>query len=153
LPKEIPLQISKTKLSRIEKIPEKIPDEINEENLVKYMLNALQLIMERKLDYESLIYDLLLGHFFNHDILIGVDSQEEHEYVKKTIENHALPKGSTDPPYVNLRKASLADARLISETLFKYHQSARPNSIYDNVDEEYQTVVKYYSNFQFKITV
>jgi hypothetical protein len=42
------------------------------------MLNTLQLIMERCLDYGSLLYDLLLEHFFNHDILIGVDSQEEH---------------------------------------------------------------------------
>ena len=148
LPTEIPLQISKTKLSRIEKIPDKIPDEINNENLVKYMLNTLQLIVEQTLDYESLIYDLLLEHFFKHDILIGVDSQEEHEFVKKTIENHALPKGSTDPPYENLRKAKLADARLMTETLIKYNQSARLSCISDNFDEEYQIIVEHCSNFQ-----
>ena len=148
LPKEIPLQLSKTKLSRIEKIPEKIPDEINNENIVKYMLNALHLIVERQLDYESLIYDLLLEHFFKHDILIGVDSQEEHEFVKKTIENHALPKGSTDPPYENLRKAKLADARIMTETLIKYNQSAKLSDVSNNFEEEYQTVVKYYSTFQ-----
>jgi hypothetical protein len=153
LPKEIPLQISKTKLSRIEKIPEKIPDEIDDKNLVKYMLNTLQLIVERQLDYESLIHDLLLKHFFNHDILIGVDSKEEHEFVKKTLENHALPKGSTDSPYVNLRKATLADAKLISETIIKYNQSAKLSDIYDYYDEVYQAVVKYYSNFQYEITV
>jgi len=83
LPKEIPLQISKTKLSKIEQIPEKTPEEIDEKDLLKYILTTLQLIMEQLLDYESLIHDLLLEHFFNHDILIGVDSKEEHEFVKK----------------------------------------------------------------------
>ena len=83
LPEEIPLLIFKTKLSEVEKIPPKLPDKINDEDLVKYMLNMIQLIMEQKLDYESLGYDLLLKHFFNHDILIGVDSQEEHYFVKK----------------------------------------------------------------------
>jgi hypothetical protein len=153
LPKEIPLQISKTKLSRIDKVSEKIPEEIDEKDLVKYMLNTLQLIMERQLDYESLIYDLLLEHFFKHDILIGVDSQEEHEFVKKALENHILPKGSTDPPYVNLRKATLADMRLITETLIKYNQSTKLSGTSNHFDEEYQTVKKYYSNFQFEITI
>ena len=151
LPEEIPLLISKTKLFEIDKIPEKIPDEISEEDLVKYMLNTLKLIMERRLDYESLLYDLLLEHFFNHDILIGVDSNEEHEFVKNTIENHALPRGSIDPPYITLQKAILADSKLISEIIIKYKQPAELSDISNNLYEVNQAVVRYYLENIFTI--
>jgi hypothetical protein len=33
---------------------------------------------------------LLLEHFLIQDILIGVDSDDEHDFVKKTIENRGL---------------------------------------------------------------
>ena len=151
LPEEIPLLISKTKLFEIDKIPEKIPDEIYEEDLVKYMLNTLKLIMERKLDYESLLHDLLLEHFFNHDVLIGVDSQEEHEFVKNTIKNHESPRGSTAPPYVNLQKAILADSKLISEIIIKYKQPTELSDISSNLYEVNQAVVRYYLENIFTI--
>ena len=54
LPKEIPLRIVKTRLSEtIKEIPEKIPDEINDNDLVNYMLYTLQLIIEQMWDYDS----------------------------------------------------------------------------------------------------
>ena len=144
LPEEIPLLIFKTRLSEVEKIPKKLPDKINDEDLVKYMLNMIQLIMEQKLDYESLRYDLLLKHFFNQDILIGVDSREEHYFVKKTIWNHDLPRGSNDTPDVNLRKATLADSELISEIIYKYKQPAQFSDGSNNLDEVKQKVLEYY---------
>ena len=152
LPEEIPLLIFKTKLSEVEKIPKKLPDKINDNDLVKYMLNMIQLIMEQKLDYESLRYDLLLKHFFNQDILIGVDSREEHAFVKKTIWNHVLPRGSTDPPYVNLRKSTVVDSELISEIIYKYKQPAQFSDGSKNPDEIKPKVLEYYSYFQLEIT-
>jgi hypothetical protein len=54
LPKEIPLQMFKTRLSEtINEIPEKIPDKINNNDFVNYMLHTLQLIMEPMRDYDS----------------------------------------------------------------------------------------------------
>ena len=83
LPKELPRIIFETKLSEIEGIPEEIPDEINAEDFVRYMLNTISLIIEYDWDYNHSKDDLLLEHFFNHDKLHGVDSADEHYYIKK----------------------------------------------------------------------
>jgi hypothetical protein len=85
LPEEIPLVIFETKLSKIEKIPEKIPDDINCKELVTYILNTIWLMIEQNRDYLFSKDDLLLKHFFNHDILLGVDSTDEITLWKKQM--------------------------------------------------------------------
>jgi hypothetical protein len=143
LPKEIPLKIFETKLSEIEETPEKIPEEMNDKDLVKYTLDAMRLRMEEKLDFKFSSDDLLLEHFLHHDMLIGTDSPEELYFVNKTKENHTLPRGSTASGRVILREAELADLRLASEMIFKFKQPSRFS--FDTVDEIYQTVLEYYS--------
>ncbi len=93
LSEELPKIIFETKLSGIEGIPEEIPDEINAEDFVRYMLNKIDVIIAYFWDYNHSKDDLLLEHFFNHDRLLGVDSDDEHYYVKKLITNQALPSG------------------------------------------------------------
>jgi hypothetical protein len=46
-----------------------------------------------------------------------------------------------------------ADAKLISEIRIKYKQPAIFSDVFDNFDEVYQKVMKYYSFFQLKIAV
>lgn len=149
LPKEIPNLISKTKLSGLEEISEEIPDEINDKELVKYMLEAMRLRMEERFDFKRLMDDLLLEHFLHHDMLIGKDSPEELYFVKKTKENHSLPRGSTEPWQVILREAELADLKLASEMIYKFKKPSRFS--FDTVDETYQAVLKYYSRMQVGI--
>ena len=134
----------------MEKIPEKIPDEINDKDLVSYMLNTISLIIEQKWNYKFAKDDLLLKHFFDQDMLFGVDSDDEHNFVKKTIENHTLPRGSTEPHNLILREAELADLRLASEIIYKYKQPAQFSDGCNNPNEVYQKVLEYYSYFQLQ---
>jgi hypothetical protein len=146
LPKEISHLISKTKLSGLEEIPEEIPDEINEKDLVRYLLEAMRLRMEERLDFKFLMDDLLLEHFLHHDMLIEKDSPEELYFVKKTKENHTLPRGSTEPRQIILREAELADLKLASEMIYKFKKPSRFS--FDTADETYQAVLKYYNRMQ-----
>lgn len=146
LPKEIPLQIFQTQLSGIEGIPEKIPKEIEDKDLVRYVLNTLHLIKKQWQDFESIKDDLLFEHFLNHDILIGADSDDQLYFVKKTKENHALPRGSTEPGQMILKEAEFADLKLTSEIIFKYKQPSRFG--FNTVDEIYQAMLDYYSPLQ-----
>lgn len=148
LPKEIPQLIFKTKLSGIEEIPEEIPNEINDKDLVRYMLNAMSLRMEERLDFELKNDDLLLEHFLHHDMLIGVDSPEELYFVNKTKENHTLPRGSTDPWHIILREAEKADLKLASEMIFKFKKPSIFN--FNTVDEIYQAVLEYYNRWKIE---
>lgn len=148
LPKEIPLQIFKTKFPEIEEIPAEIPAVVDNKDLAKYMLNTIVLIIKQKWDYKFAKDDLLLKHFFNQDILFGMDSDDEYYFVKKIIENHTLPSGSTEPHNLILREAELADLKLASEIIFKYKQPAQFSDDSNNPDEVYQKVLEYYSHFQ-----
>lgn len=113
-PEELPRIISETKLSEIEKIPEEIPGEKNDENFVRYMLNTIRVIATYHLDYNRSKDYLLLEHFSDHDKLLGVDSDDEHYYVKKLIDNHALPSGSIEPHNVLLHEKEFADLKVAS---------------------------------------
>jgi hypothetical protein len=148
LPKELPRIIFETKLSEIEGIPEEIPDEINAEDFVRYMLNTIIVIMRYFWNYNRSIDDLLLEHFFNHDRLIGVDSDDEHYYINKIKANQALPSGSIQPDNLLLRDKEFADLKLASEFIIKYKQPAKFNNVSDNLDEVYQAVVKCASDYQ-----
>jgi hypothetical protein len=150
LPEEIPLQIFKTKFPEIEKIPEKLADQINDKDLVRYMLNTISLIIEQKWDYKFAKDDLLLKHFFDQDMLFGVDSDDEHDFVKKTIANHTLPSGSTEPHNLILREAELADLELANEMIYKYKQPAQFSDGCNNPDEVKQKVLEFYSYFQLR---
>ena len=148
LPEEIPLQIFQTQLSATEEIPEKIPAEIDDKDLVKYVLNTLHLINNQWKDFESTNDDLLFEHFLNHDMLIGADSDDQLYFVKKTKENHTLPRGSTEPGQIILKEAELADLKLASEMIFKYKQPSRFS--FNTVDEIYQAVLEFYSRWQLQ---
>jgi hypothetical protein len=147
-PKEIPHLIFKTQLSGIEEIPEEIPEEIDEKDLIRYMLDAMRLRIEEKIDFEYIKDDLLLEHFLHHDMLIGADSPEELYFINKTKESHNLPRGSTVPGQVVLGEAELADLKLASEMIFKYKQPSR--FTYNTVDEIYQAVLDFYSRWQLQ---
>jgi hypothetical protein len=152
LPEEIALRIIKTRLSEtIEKIPKKIPDEINDKDFVQYMLHTLQLIMEQRWDYDLSIPYLLLEHFLIQDILIGVDSDDEHDFVKKTIENLELFQRWPEPPYMGLGEAELADLKLIKKIIIKYKQPAQLSDLMTNIEEvsidEQRAMAKFSSEF------
>lgn len=148
LPEELPKIIFETKLSGIEEIPEEIPDEINANDFVRYMLNTIGVIIAYFQDYNHSKDDLLLEHFFNHDRLLGVDSDDEHYYVKKLIANQVLPSGSIQPDDLLLREKEFADLKLASEIIIKYKKPAKFSDISDNLDEVYQAVVKCASYYQ-----
>jgi hypothetical protein len=152
LPEEIALRIIKTRLSEtIEKIPKKIPDEINDKDFVQYMLHTLQLIMEQRWDYDLSIPYLLLEHFLIQDILIGVDSDDEHDFVKKTIENLELFQRWPEPPYMGLGEAELADFKQIKKIIIKYKQPAQLSDLMTNIEEvsidEQRAMAKFSSEF------
>jgi hypothetical protein len=150
LPEEIPSQIIKTKLSEIiEKIPEKIPDKINDKDLVKYMLHTLQLIVEHKWNYDLSMHYLLLEHFFIRDILIEVDSADEHYFVKRTIENRDVFLRWPEPRYMGLGEAESADLTLMKTIMKKYKQPAQLIDSSNNPDEINQRILEY-SYFQLQ---
>jgi hypothetical protein len=138
LPEEIPQVIFETKLSEIEEIPEKIPAEINCNELMTYLLNTIYLIIEQAQDYRFSKDDLLLKHFFNHDILLGVDSKDEHYFVKKTIENHAFLSSPISPFSKVINDVALADLKLASEILIKYKQPGRFSYFSRQLDKVYE---------------
>lgn len=147
LPEEIPHLFLKTRLKNLEKIPVNIPVEINKGEIGKYALSVLSLIVNQKLDFRARKDVLLLEHFLNHDILIGTDSPEELYFVKKTKENHILPRGSTEPWRMNLKESELADLKLASEMIIKFKQPSEFN-VSNNLTEVYQAVLNFYSIFQ-----
>jgi hypothetical protein len=155
LPKKIPLEIFKTKLAIVENIPEEMPDEIDRDDLVIYMLHTIWLIIEHKRSYLFSRDDLLLKHFFNHDILLGVDSKDEHYFVEKTIENHTQPHTlfhtvSTTllgPTNIIMRNVGLADLKLASEIISKYKQEGRFSYFSSQLDKVYQMFINNTSNF------
>ena len=147
LPEEIPWLFFKTKLLGLEEIPVEIPDEISKEDIGKYALEALRLIIDQTLGLRASKDVLLLEHFFNHDIITGVVSEYEPYFVKQTNKNHTLPRGSTEPWRMDLKEAELADLRLASEMIIKYKQPSE-FSISDNLNEVYQAVLKFYSFWQ-----
>lgn len=73
-----------------------IPDEIDKKDLVTYLTNTLLLIMWKKLIFLSDRENILLEHFLNHDMLMGIDSQEELEIAEKTKDQIALLRESVD---------------------------------------------------------
>jgi hypothetical protein len=87
---------------------------------------------------------LLLEHFFLQDILTGVDSDDEHYFVKKTLDNYALIGKWPESFYMGLGEAELADLELISEIIIKYKQ---PSVFYDlyGKDKVYQELLKWYT--------
>jgi hypothetical protein len=118
------------------------------------MLNTINLIIEYDWDYNFVKDDLLLEHFFNHDRVLGVDSIEEHYYVKKIIDNQALPSGSIQPHNMLLQEKELADLKLAGEFIIKYKQPTKFSDVSDNLDEVYQAVVKcasYYQKNQYEL--
>jgi hypothetical protein len=148
LPEKMLSRIVKTRFCEpIEEIPDKIPDEIDAKYFEKYMLHALQLIRDQRRDYYSSIYYLLLEHFFIQDVLIGVDSDDEHDFVKKTIENGALFHRWPELFDIDIRleDAELADLKLVSDIIYKYKQPAQFSDGCNNPDEVKQKVLKYYS--------
>jgi hypothetical protein len=154
LPEELPKIIFETKLSGIVELDKEIPNEIDAEDFVKYMLNTIETIIEYNWDYNRSIDDLLLEHFFNHDRLLGVDSADEHYYIKKIKANQALPSGSIQPHNILLREKEFADLKLASEIIIRHKQPAKFSDISDNLDEVYQAVVKcalYYQKNQYEL--
>jgi hypothetical protein len=152
LPEEIPLRIIKTRLSeRIEKLPAKIPDGRDDKDFVKYMLHILQLIMEKRWAYDLSIPYLLLEHFFIQDILIGVDCDDEHYFMRKKIENWKSFERWPDPYYMGLGEVELADLKLISEIIIKYKQPAQLSDLFNNIDEismdKYRAIARFGSEF------
>ena len=155
LPDEIPLRIIQTRLSEtIEKIPEKIPDEINDNDFVKYMLHTLQLTMEQNWAYDLSVPYFVLEHFFIQDILIGVDSDDEHYFVEKTIENLESFNRWPEPNYMGLGEAELADLNLIEEIIIKYKQPAQLHDLFTNTDkasiDKYRTMAKFSFDFELQ---
>jgi len=148
VPEELPKIIFETKLSGIKEIPKKIPDEINAEDFIRYMLNTISLIIEYDWNYNHSKDDLLLEHFFNHDRVLRVDSDDEHYYIKKLFANQALPTGSIQPDNLLLREKEFADLKLASEIIIKYKQPAKFSDVSDNLDEVYQAVVRCASYYQ-----
>jgi hypothetical protein len=146
LPKEIPYLIYKTKLSNVEEITENIPNEINDNDFPRYMLNAIHLRVEEELDFKYSNDNLLLEHFLHQDMLIGADSPEEFYFVTQTKENHTLHRGSTKPPQIILREAELADLKLASEMILKYKQPSRFS--FGDVDEIYKALLDHYVHCQ-----
>jgi hypothetical protein len=154
LQEELSKIIFETKLSGIKGIPEKMPGEINGEDVVRYMLNTISLIIEYYWDYNHTKDDLLLEHFFNYDRLLGVDSDDEHYYVNKLIANQDLPSGSIQSDDLLLREKEFADLKLASEIIIRYKQPAKFSDVSDNLDEVYQAVVKcalYYQKNQHEL--
>ena len=149
LPEEIPHLFLKTRLVGLKEIPDEIPDEIIKEDIGKYALEALRLIIDQKLDFRASKDVLLLEHFFNHDIITGVVSKCEPYFVKQTKENRVLPSGSTAPWHMILKEAELADLRLASEMILNYKQPSK-FSVSDSFDEIYQAVLKFYSFWQIQ---
>ena len=150
LPRELSSKISETRLSGMEHIPVEKTKELKAEELGKYIMNTILLIMEERLDLKFLKDDLLLQHFIDHDMLIGEDSDDELYFVRKTKENHTLSRGSTVPWQIILREAELADLKLASEMIFKYKQPTQFSDSCNNLEEVYKKVLKYYSNFQLQ---
>lgn len=87
---------------------------------------------------------MLLEHFLIHDILIGMDLDDEHYFMKKTLDNYTLIGRCPEPFDLGLGEAELADLRLISEIIIKYKQ---PSVYYDlyGKDKVYQELLKFYS--------
>jgi hypothetical protein len=150
LPEELPKIIFETKLLGIEKIPEEIPDEINCKELVTYILNTIWLIAEQDRDYLLSSDDLLLKHFFNHDILLGVDSKDEHYFVKKKIENRTLLSNVDRTLSPIIGKVNMADLKLASEIIIKYKQPGRFSYFSSQSDKVYQKFAGGYENFTFQ---
>lgn len=142
LPKKIPLHISKTQFLCIDSVPDEIPDEIYRGELIQYILYTISLIVDHNWEYRFTRDDLLLKHFFNHDILLKVDSKDEHYFVEKTIENHTQPytlinrksTGSIGPTNTIMRDVGLADLKLASEIMSKYKQEDKFGYFFSQVD-------------------
>jgi hypothetical protein len=149
-PEEIPRLIFKTKLSQIEEIPEKIPEKINYTDLAKYVLNAIYLLIEQNWDYMFSKDDLLLKHFFDHDILFEVDSEDEHYFVKKTIENHTFTNRKTGSHNIVRKEAIVSDLELANEILIKYKRPGKFNNFFSNLDEVYRLLVDPEVNYGFR---
>lgn len=147
LPEEIPRRIVRVGgYEPVEKIPEKIPDEIDTNEFLNYMLNTIHLIRNQWFDYGSSAYYLLLEHFVIQDILIGVDSDDEQDFMKKTIENwelfHRWPELFDID--INLGDAEIADLKLISDIIYKYKQPALFSDGSNNPDEVTKKLLEYY---------
>jgi hypothetical protein len=149
LPKEIPQMIFKTKLLGIGEISEKIPNEIDGKDIPQYILEAMRLIVEENKDFELKSDDLLFEHFLHHDILVDAYSPIELYFLKRTKENHTLPRGPTVPWNFVLREAELADLSLASEMIFYYKQPSEFS--FNTVEETHQALLEHYSFWQIKI--
>jgi hypothetical protein len=98
-------------------------------------------------------YDSLLKHFLDHDILDGVDSPEEREFVEKTRQNHinyflSLENDKDSSFVINnnrFKEYLFKDLNLISIIMAKYKQpSIFKNEIYTNINELYNALKDFY---------
>jgi hypothetical protein len=138
LPEEIPKLVFKTGLSGIEGIPKEIPDEINGEELTKYMLNTIRLVTEQFQDFESTRDGILLEHCLKNDMLLGPVLQEEINFVKKTKDALLLANvwGS--------QKIKKADLKLASEIVFNYKQPSRFIEGANDPDDVFKKLLRFY---------
>ncbi len=97
--------------------------------------------------------DLLLKHFFDHDILFEVASEDEHYFVKKTIENHTFPNRKIGSYTIVRREAILADLELANEIMIKYKQPGKFSNFFSKLDKFYQELVDPESNDRFLLAM
>lgn len=117
LPDEIDTKILENRLTNLEKIPEKIQDEIRKEDFVKYMLNTIRLIVEEYCDFEFSRDKLLFEHFYDHDVLTGKETDIELYYLEKIQENYNRFKGTVEDYDLHENQMNEASIDLINEML------------------------------------
>ncbi|KKG75196.1 hypothetical protein [Methanosarcina mazei] len=103
--------------------------------------------MKKQLEtFKTSASNLLLKHFFNHDILTGIATNEEIEFVKNIKTNHErfIDLAKSNDTKGMIRVELLDDLKYESEIIFKYK---KPSYFCDNCstpEEVYQHLIDFF---------
>ncbi|AKB47612.1 hypothetical protein MSKOL_1835 [Methanosarcina sp. Kolksee] len=123
-------------------IPEGIYLNIRDEDLERYMNCLVGLNKQEQWDLDTVFYDMLQEHFLIHDMLNNVDTNDEVEFARKTkkiLVNYS--RHQNDEEKVQLESDYL---KFASEIVVKYKQPSIFGKTYNNPDDAYQALEKFY---------
>lgn len=106
----------------------------------------ISVLRKERVKFETSRYDLLLQHCFNHDILTGVASTEELEFMANIKKNFTEFIDSSFDPHTSKdagKKWILNDLKIISEILVKYQQPLPSGNVYKKQEEAYMDLIEF----------
>jgi hypothetical protein len=121
-----------------------IPLGIHDNDLEKYIYGTIWFLLEEREDIKSFVGGFLLGHFFDHDRMLGIRSDEEIKFIEGLNEKSSKYADYWGPIADNSTRERLHFLGLASELLVEY-QLPHFGKVFTDFRDAFRTLVEQYA--------